>query len=134
KALQSLDEYAPDFISFAKAIALPDADRLPEAPATAAAVAKSIAADSQAARRENRPAWFAHTIYRRVREKLEREPVEDFRIDFEDGYGHRPDEEEDGHATSAANELAQAMNAGELAPFIGIRIKPLTEELVARRN
>ncbi len=27
-----------------------------------------------------------------------REPVEDFRIDFEDGYGIRPDAEEDGHA------------------------------------
>src|SRR5216110_1673222 len=37
------------------------------------------------------------TIYSRLREKLDREPVEDFRIDFEDGYGNRPDAEEDGH-------------------------------------
>ena len=73
-----------------------------------------------------------HTIYRRVREKLKREPVEDFRIDFEDGYGNRPDEEEDGHAAAAAEEVARGMNAGELPPFLGIRIKPLTEELRAR--
>src|SRR5262249_25245601 len=73
--------------------------------------------------------WLAHTIYRRVREKLRREPIEDFRLDFEDGYGNRPDDEEDGHAASAAAEIAAGMNAGELPPFIGIRIKPLTEEL-----
>ena len=33
----------------------------------------------------------AESVYRRVIEKLRREPVEDFRIDFEDGYGNRPD-------------------------------------------
>ena len=93
------------------------------------AIAKSIEADEDAVRRGNRPAWFAYTVYRRVREKLQREPIEDFRIDFEDGYGNRPDEEEDGHAAAAAAELAQAMNTGELPPFIGIRLKPLTEEL-----
>lgn len=132
KALQLLDEYAPDFISFAKAIALPDADRLPEVPATAAAVAKSIAADPQAARAENYPAWFAHTLYQRVREKLHREPVEDFRIDFEDGYGNRPDAEEDAHAAAAANEIAAGMRANSLPPFLGIRLKPFNEELRAR--
>src|SRR5687768_18086886 len=44
----------------------------------------------------NRPE-LAETIYGRVAEKLRREAVEDFRIDFEDGYGNRPDAEEDGH-------------------------------------
>ena len=89
---------------------------------------KSMEADAQAVRRENRPAWLAHTVYRRVREKLRREPVEDFRLDFEDGYGNRPDDEEDGHAASAANEVSAGMNSGELPPFIGIRLKPFTEE------
>src|SRR5438132_10838569 len=42
----------------------------------------------------------AETVYARVVEKLRREPVEDFRIDFEDGYGNRPDDEEDGHASA----------------------------------
>jgi citrate lyase beta subunit len=67
-------------------------------------------------------------VYRRIVEKLHREPVEDFRIDFEDGYGHRSDAEEDGHAAEAANELAR----GAGTPFIGIRIKPLTEALRER--
>ena len=49
---------------------------------------------------------LAETIYQRVRAKLEREPVEDFRIDFEDGYGNRTDAEEDGHAIAAAEQMA----------------------------
>jgi citrate lyase beta subunit len=131
-ALRSLDEFAPDFVAFAKALGMAGADRLPSAPGTIATITRSIEADADAVRRENRPAWFAYTVYRRVREKLQREPVEDFRIDFEDGYGNRPDEEEDGHAVATAGELALAMNSGELPPFIGIRVKPLTEELRAR--
>ncbi|MDQ3800428.1 MAG: phosphoenolpyruvate kinase [Acidobacteriota bacterium] len=78
------------------------------------------------------PAKLADTIYGRVREKLAREPVEDFRIDFEDGYGARPDDEEDGHAESAAREVAKGLEAGTLPPFIGIRIKTFSEELHAR--
>src|SRR5205085_10893005 len=70
-----------------------------------------------------------NTIYTRLREKLEREPVEDFRIDFEDGYGNRPDAEEDGHARAVAESLATGMAEGTLPPFIGMRIKPLNEEL-----
>ena len=72
------------------------------------------------------------TIYSRVVDKLQREPVEDFRIDFEDGYGNRPDAEEDGHCVAVATALATGMKQGTLPPFIGIRIKPLNEELRAR--
>lgn len=75
---------------------------------------------------------YAEAVYARVVEKLAREPVEDFRIDFEDGYGNRPDAEEDGHVAAAAREVALGMNAGSLPPFLGIRIKPLNEELRAR--
>src|SRR4030088_1588991 len=32
-------------------------------------------------------------VHSHAREKLAREPVEDFRVDFEDGYGNRPDDE-----------------------------------------
>jgi citrate lyase beta subunit len=74
----------------------------------------------------------ADRIYARVVEKLRREPVEDFRIDFEDGYGNRPDDEEDGHAAAAAREVAKGLVAGTLPPFIGIRIKPFTSELTRR--
>jgi citrate lyase beta subunit len=78
------------------------------------------------------PVALASAVHPRVVEKLEREPVEDFRIDFEDGYGHRPDSEEDGHATSAAAEVARGLEAGTLPPFLGVRIKPLSAELAAR--
>jgi citrate lyase beta subunit len=77
-------------------------------------------------------AKLAGTVYARVVEKLKREPVEDFRIDFEDGYGNRPDAEEDGHAIEAATKVAEGLAAGTLPPFLGIRIKPLNEELVER--
>jgi citrate lyase beta subunit len=77
-------------------------------------------------------AALAETVYGRVAEKLRREPVEDFRIDFEDGYGNRPDAEEDGDAVRVAEELARGMEAGTLPPFIGIRIKTLNEELRGR--
>jgi len=72
------------------------------------------------------------TIYQRVHDKLEREPVEDFRIDFEDGYGNRPDAEEDHHAGVVAAQLSKGMLDGTLSPFVGMRIKPLNEELRAR--
>ncbi len=78
------------------------------------------------------PEELAGQVHRLVVEKLQREPVEDFRIDFEDGYGHRPDEEEDGHAGSAAIELATGMAGGTLPPFTGIRIKSLSGELHRR--
>jgi citrate lyase beta subunit len=67
-------------------------------------------------------------LYPRVAEKLEREPVEDYRIDFEDGFGSRPDAEEDAAATKAASQVALGMEAGSLPPAIGIRIKNLGNE------
>jgi citrate lyase beta subunit len=75
---------------------------------------------------------LARVVFDRTTAKLEREPVEDFRIDFEDGYGYRSESEEDGHAQSAAVALAQARKSPAFPPFIGIRIKPLTEALRAR--
>ncbi len=77
-------------------------------------------------------AELAQTVYDRVRAKLAREAVEDFRIDFEDGYGNRLDDEEDGHAAAAAREVAKGLDDGSLPPFIGIRIKPFSRELAAR--
>ena len=71
-------------------------------------------------------------VMERVRAKLRTEPVEDYRIDFEDGYGQRSDREEDTHAVKAAEAVADAMRDATLPPFIGIRLKPLTEEMRAR--
>jgi citrate lyase beta subunit len=75
---------------------------------------------------------LAHRLYPRLVDKLTREPVEDFRIDFEDGFGNRPDDEEDRFAVDAARHVAAASAAGALPPGIGIRIKPLGEELKRR--
>lgn len=77
-------------------------------------------------------AEFAENVYRRIVAKLKREPVEDFRLDFEDGYGNRLESEEDGHAVSSAKEVAAGLAAGTLPPFIGIRVKPFNEDLRAR--
>ena len=81
---------------------------------------------------EQHPAWLSYTIYNKIIEKLKTEAVEDFRIDFEDGFGNRPDEEEDATAVNAANELAEGMKNKTISPFIGIRIKPFTEDLKTR--
>ncbi|MBN9157002.1 aldolase/citrate lyase family protein [Microbacterium sp.] len=55
--------------------------------------------------------------------KLQREPIEDLRLDFEDGYGARPDDEEDADAVLAAERVSAAVAAGVAPPFIGIRFK-----------
>ncbi|AKJ05939.1 hypothetical protein ATI61_110315 [Archangium gephyra] len=75
---------------------------------------------------------LAEKVHARVVAKLRREAVEDYRIDFEDGYGHRPDAEEDGHAVAAAEEMARGLERGSLPPFIGIRIKSFSDELFGR--
>jgi citrate lyase beta subunit len=65
------------------------------------------------------PPALAETVHARVVAKLQREPVEDYRIDFEDGYGVRSEAEE----LTDAVRTAQA--ASDLPPFFGIRIKPI---------
>ena len=78
------------------------------------------------------PSALMEEIYERMLKKLHDEPVEDIRIDFEDGYGSRPDDEEDACAVAAAREVAAAHAAHRLPPFYGIRIKPLSGELAGR--
>ena len=131
-ARRSLDQFAPDFIAFAKAVGLPGAEQLPETTEESDGLRSDLDGKPEVVRQKNKKAWLAHTIYNRVNEKLRREPVEDFRIDFEDGYGNRPDAEEDGHAAAAAAEVAEGMLNSTLPPFIGIRIKPFNEELRTR--
>lgn len=74
------------------------------------------------------PNELAATVHERVSQKLGSQAIEDQRIDFEDGYGYRPDDEEDAHALSAADAVAQGMQDGTLPPFIGIRIKSFSPE------
>lgn len=65
----------------------------------------------------------ADALFARVRAKLHEAPIEAMCIDFEDGYGPRPDAEEDADAVRAAEALAAVPESG--APAIGMRIKPL---------
>jgi citrate lyase beta subunit len=88
----------------------------------AATLAKALAMDGSLAGR----------IYPRMVAKLEREPVEDYRIDFEDGFGTRPDAEEDDVARKAATAAAAGMENGSLPAAIGIRIKNLGPETQRR--
>ena len=101
-ALRLLNDYAPGPAELANCVGLSAGDRL------------------------------ARTVYERVAAKLQREPVEDYRLDFEDGYGNRPDAEEDGHAVSTARAVASGKDQPGFPAFIGIRIKPLTEALRQR--
>ncbi|MGW4946935.1 DUF6986 family protein [Actinoplanes sp. NPDC004185] len=67
------------------------------------------------------PLPFPAALADRVRAKLATEPIEDLRIDFEDGYGVRDDDQEDAAVKAAVAVLA----AGPRPPFVGIRIKSL---------
>src|SRR5215210_3234419 len=101
-ALRSLKTYAPDIVQFAAAMGL------------------------------NGEKTFLRAIYNKTIEKLEREAVEDLRIDFEDGYGFRPDDEEDADAVRSSNELAKAFLANTITPFCGFRIKSFAAETHGR--
>jgi citrate lyase beta subunit len=134
-ALVSLREYAPDFAVFARVIGLRGCESLPTTAAGAggaASIAEQFKKDWNGAAQANPAAALALKVYQRVVAKLEREPVEDFRIDFEDGYGTRPDAEEDECAVHAAAEVAAGMKDGTLPPFIGIRIKNFGPDTHAR--
>ncbi|MBO6940123.1 MAG: phosphoenolpyruvate kinase [Deltaproteobacteria bacterium] len=126
-AIRSLDAYGAEPFAFAKALGMIDA--IPE---NGPALKERFASDPKGVQAESPDAWLALAVHERVRKKLEREAVEDFRIDFEDGFGNRPDDEEDATAERAAKEVAKGMAEGTLPPFIGIRIKPLNEELRLR--
>jgi len=125
-ALRSFINYAPDCLTMATALQLEGYEKLPKKKIDQKALIKKLAGKSKAIQKH--PAKLYYNVYRRVIEKLESEAVEDFRIDFEDGFGNRSNEEEDKAAENAAVETAKGILKKSLPPFIGIRIKPLTEE------
>ena len=127
-ALNHLQEYAPDFIDFAHAFRLPGSGSLATSGEIKQALLRAVARNADSLKSGHAGGWLAATVYHRVVNKLRSEPVEDFRIDFEDGFGVRTDDEEDAEARRTAEEVATGMQDGGLPPFIGIRIKPLNEE------
>jgi len=130
-ALKNLQTYAPNFVILAKVLQLEGHEYMPSAEKDIEAFLHYINTMKEK-ERKNTPAWLAYSVYNKIIQKLKTEAVEDFRIDFEDGFGNRPDEEEDATAVQAANELAVGMKNKTISPFIGIRIKPFTEDLKYR--
>lgn len=130
-ALKNLQTYAPNFVVLANVLQLNGYEHLPRHQSEIEALTKKLD-EMPEAQRKQEPAWLSYTVYNKIIKKLETEAVEDFRIDFEDGFGNRPDEEEDVTAMQAAKELATGMKNKTISPFIGIRIKPFTEDLKQR--
>ncbi len=66
------------------------------------------------------PGDIAEAVHDKVVAKLRREPVEDLRIDFEDGYGRHSDEAEDADAVRCARLVA---GWADPPPWVGIRFR-----------
>jgi len=125
-ALASFEAYASNALELATGVGFLSPSEL--VGLDSVTLAERYRADPAELRRVSPKGWLAQTVYERVKAKLSREAVEDFRIDFEDGFGARPDTEEDETAQRAAAELARAMKEARTPPFIGIRIKSFSEE------
>lgn len=96
-AIAAMQKWAPDVGTFAKAIGLPE------------------------------DADLAAAVYERTLAKLTAEPIEDLRIDFEDGYGFRSDDDEDADARRSATELARAFAENTITRHCGFRIKSFAD-------
>lgn len=131
-ALKSLESYAPNFVEFANAMWLKGCETLPGFAEGIDELEKQLEKDDKKVKAENYAAWFAWTVHRRTIAKLKTEPVEDFRIDFEDGYGLRSDGEEDADTIAAARELAASFRKKTNTQFSGFRIKSLSTETRVR--
>lgn len=117
-ARRLLDTYAPDGASLAAAVgAEPATQAGPRGAGGAAAAADS----------DDVP--LVDQVRERVADKLVREPVEDLRLDFEDGYGVRDDAHEDADVERAVNAAASAWADSTLPPFFGLRIKSYADGL-----
>lgn len=126
--LKALTSYAPNWIVLAQALKLPGHEKLPT---ESAKIDELLQLEDPAVCLQ--AFGLPHKIYVRLLERLKSSTaIEDLRVDFEDGYGYRTDAEEDSHAHGAALEMAAGLANKTLPPYIGIRIKPFTEELKLR--
>ena len=129
-ALNAFETYAPNFVILSRALELPGHNLLPTQPEKIKYLCSRFR--NGEADDLDKEVHVLYNIYNKVKQKLEQEALEDFRIDFEDGFGNRPDSEEDETAKNAALETAAGISTNSLPPFIGIRIKPFTEDLKDR--
>jgi citrate lyase beta subunit len=128
RALDSFRIYAPDFLTLGRIFKLKGIDQINGTHDMIRQEYESLPIEEK----RKHPAGLSYEVYEKIIRKLEKEAIEDFRIDFEDGYGNRSNEEEDQTAVAAASEVAKGMKDKTLPPFIGIRIKPFTEEMKER--
>ncbi|MFC4115876.1 DUF6986 family protein [Nonomuraea zeae] len=73
------------------------------------------------------PDGTAAAVHEKVLRKLSTEPIEDLRIDFEDGYGVRADAVEDAHVAQAAEAVAALHGEGALPRRWGPRVKSFAD-------
>jgi citrate lyase beta subunit len=130
RALETFNTYAPDFINFGRIFNMEGIYKI-DASQSAQSIINQYNSLADADKKYH-PAHLSYQVYNKVIKKLNTEAIEDFRIDFEDGYGNRSNEEEDQTAVDAAIEVAKGMEENSLPAFIGIRIKPFTEEMKER--
>ena len=130
RALETFNFYAPDFIQFGKIFGLDGISQVNQNQSAFDLYNEYKALSAE--QKKKHPVRLSLEVYNKVINKLTSEAIEDFRIDFEDGYGNRSNEEEDQTAIDAALEVAKGLEEHSLPPFIGIRIKPFTEEMKER--
>jgi citrate lyase beta subunit len=80
------------------------------------------------------PEDVAEHTRERTLARLRRLPVEDLRVDFEDGYGVRSDQEEDGHAAEAARSVVGARADENAPPWFGLRVKSFDDDALRARS
>jgi citrate lyase beta subunit len=127
-ALRSLETYASDLAEFASVFGLPSGGEFRKSRKNIKDLERQFVENPDELRSANYPAWLAAAVRERTLAKLRSEPIEDFRIDFEDGYGFRPDAEEDADAERCAAELAAAFRDRSITTFSGFRIKSYCPE------
>jgi citrate lyase beta subunit len=69
------------------------------------------------------PPTLAEAVWDRSVHMLRTHAVQDYRIDFEDGFGPRTDDEEDAAAVFTGQELATCLRGPHPPPGVGIRIR-----------
>ncbi|ONH29785.1 DUF6986 family protein [Pseudofrankia asymbiotica] len=112
-AREALAEHAPSPADLAKATGLAEATGL------------GAGMDGVARRTGELDPELAERVYAHVRRVLSLDPIQDLRVDLEDGYGIRTDDVEDEHAIAAAEALRMASEAGALPASYGLRPKSL---------
>lgn len=100
---------------------------VPASDATAATPAEwgSAALEFAASNLEVVNSLGAPEVIGRVRRRLTDQPIQDLRIDFEDGYGWRAEQVEDDHARAAGSVLAAMASTPGGPAWLGIRAKGL---------